>query len=90
MFRDIYEPSVWVTATALQVLSDATMVRDFENYFFVDPELLTNMTRWLAMQQINVTSATVELRGAYAETSSFIYDPKFQVSFSLAISSLSS
>ncbi len=78
MFRDHYEPSVWVTATAIQVLSDATEIRDFENWLFIDRDLLSNMTRWLASQQMNDTEA-MPLRGGYYETSNIIYDPKFKV-----------
>lgn len=78
-FRDYMEPNVWVTAQTIYVLADAAEIRDFENYNYIDRTLINNMTRWLVRQQWQNVSG---IRGAFNETSPYIYDYNFVVSTS--------
>lgn len=75
-FRDYMEPNVWVTAQTIYILADAAEIRDFENYNYIDRTLINNMTRWLVRQQWQNVSS---IRGAFNETSPYVYDYKFQV-----------
>ncbi|CAL1294220.1 unnamed protein product [Larinioides sclopetarius] len=73
VFRWDAAPSVWLTAFCTRVFHQA-IVREWEPFLNIDPEVIHSAVRWLLQQQ--------SAEGAFCETTPFPYDRKMNLTSS--------